>query len=105
MDLNPLHETTRALTASPAITRALIVDDDGAMARLLEECFRTRGMTTLIARSGDEALRAVHEMHPDIVLLDVALPGSANGLEVLAAIRERHLDTAVILTTGLGSEE
>jgi DNA-binding NtrC family response regulator len=41
---------------------------------------------------------------PDLVLPDVAMPRTS-GLDVLAAIRERELDMAVVLTTGLGSEE
>lgn len=86
------------------VSRALVVDDDQAMLGLLDECLKTRGLNTRTARTGDEALRVMRDWAPDFVLMDVLLPG-LSGLDVLAAVRHQRLDTAVILTTGVGSEE
>lgn len=72
--------------------------------RVLKTCLAARGLEVESARDGQEALVRLHHTSPDLVLLDVAMPRTS-GLDVLAAIRERELDMAVVLTTGLGSEE
>jgi serine phosphatase RsbU (regulator of sigma subunit) len=84
--------------------RVLLVDDDDAIARLLASVFTGRGMDIKRARSGPESLGLILQWHPDIVFLDVELPG-LSGLDVLAFVRQRQLDTAVVMMTGLGSEQ
>ena len=62
------------------------------------------GVEVRTAARGDEALDEVFRLLPDIVVLDVAMPGTT-GLDILARIRQARLDTAVIITTAYGSEE
>jgi DNA-binding NarL/FixJ family response regulator len=52
------------------------------------------------ARSGEEALELVEEHNPDLVLLDIRMPGMA-GLECLAALRARRPDTMVVVLSGV----
>jgi DNA-binding NtrC family response regulator len=83
-------------------TSLLIVDDDPAFRSALgSELERLRFSVTL-AGSGEEALSRLRSAEPDVVLLDLHLPG-ISGLETLKTIRERHPNTDVIVLTGHGS--
>ncbi len=83
---------------------ALVVDDDTVMQHLLEALLTAHGYNVSIATSGEEALSYLSLLSPDIILLDVLMPG-INGLEVLDFIRAEQRDSAVIMTTAFGSEE
>jgi sigma-B regulation protein RsbU (phosphoserine phosphatase) len=82
----------------------LVADDDEGIRNLLNHYLTEEGFNVETARSGREALARLREAPPDIVLLDVAMPGT-DGLDVLATVRERQLDTAVIICTAYGSEQ
>lgn len=84
--------------------RALVVDDDASINRLLQIRLRNRGFTVSSASNGDLAIEMIRAERPDLVLLDVALPGTG-GLEVLAWVRQQALDVAIIMTTAFGSEQ
>lgn len=84
--------------------RALVADDDGGVRDLLARFLTIEGVTVETAETGREALTRVREERPDIVLLDVAMPGRT-GLDVLTHIRELGLQTAVIITTAYGTED
>ncbi len=88
---------------APAL-RALVVDDDPTINRLLQLRLAGRGLSVQAAYSGEEALAQVSAEQPDIVFLDVSLPGMS-GLEVLEQVRASALDMAVIMTTAFGSEQ
>src|SRR5438067_4094647 len=75
----------------------LIVDDEPQIIEFLRMGFGYEGFNVCIARTGPEALQAVTAQHPDIVILDVMLPG-LNGLEVAQQIRKAH-DTCIIMLT------
>ncbi len=66
---------------APWMPRVLLVDDDPAMLRLLEVNFRLEGFETTTASHGEEAIAAIRQDPPDVVVLDVMLPG-IDGLEV-----------------------
>ncbi len=68
----------------------LIVDDDKATLRALDEDLRGRGCKTRLARSGGEALEAVRRKAPDLVLLDLKLP-DLDGYEVCRRIKEEQV--------------
>lgn len=81
----------------------LIVEDEFDIRELLQAYLENEGYTVLTAADGDEALERFHETAPDLVLLDILLPG-ADGFTVCRAIREVS-DLPVIMLTALGGEQ
>ena len=65
----------------------LVVDDLPQNVRLLEAVLSPRGFRVVTASSGQEALGALSKEHPDVVLLDILMPGM-DGYEVCRRIRE-----------------
>src|SRR5262245_18778156 len=66
--------------AEPQAT-ILVVDDEERNVRLMEALLLPRGYTVLTASNGEEALQQVHWQRPDLILLDVMMPG-LDGFEV-----------------------
>lgn len=79
--------------------RVLIVDDEPNIRRMLSSLLEAEGHSTRAAEDGAAALVALETEEPDVVLLDLALPG-ADGLTVLHTIRERWPDLPVIMMSG-----
>jgi DNA-binding response OmpR family regulator len=77
--------------------KVLIVEDDADLNRLMELDLKRHGYEVYTARDGREGLRLFHETRPNLVLLDVALPGM-NGLVVCQRIRELSNVPIVIMT-------
>lgn len=80
----------------------LIVEDEPAIADILEAYFRREGCRTLCAGDGEIAITHHRMISPDLVVLDVNLP-KKNGYEVLQAIRQ-SADTPVLMVTALGED-
>lgn len=78
--------------------KILVVDDESWVRTLLTDYFTEEGYSVRQASEAEQGLMVVRQSHPDIVLLDVGLPGS-NGLEVLKQIRQEDPRIAVILMT------
>ncbi len=85
--------------------KVLIVDDEANIVISLEFLMEQAGYEVAVARTGEEALEQVESFNPDVVLLDVMLPG-VNGFDILQHIRQhaRSQDTAVIMLTAKGRE-
>ena len=83
----------------------LIVDDETNIVISLEFLMQQAGYQVVIARSGEEALAQLSRLQPDVVLLDVMLPG-IDGFDVLQHIRQTpHLQSiAVIMLTAKGRD-
>ncbi|MDQ6649609.1 MAG: MtrAB system response regulator MtrA [Actinomycetota bacterium] len=77
--------------------KVLVVDDDAALAEMLGIVLRSEGFDTAAVGDGDAALAAFREARPDLVLLDLMLPGT-NGLDVCRAIRAESGVPIVMLT-------
>src|SRR3712207_6189305 len=77
----------------------LVVDDDALMRRSLAASLGQTGYSVEIAATGESAVQAVRRKAPDLVLLDVGLPGM-DGMETLRALRHHEPNLAVILVTG-----
>jgi len=75
----------------------LAVDDEVGILRLVKLELSAQGFRVVTASNGDEALKVAEETRPDIVLLDILMPG-ATGLEVMRAIRERWAVPVIFLT-------
>ncbi len=71
---------------TPEAKTLLVVDDDPVLRECLEEVLRHQGYRVLTAGDGEEGLRLVREQAPDLVILDVALPGM-DGFRVATLIK------------------
>jgi len=82
--------------------KVLLVDDEVEFASTLAERLALRGIQARTAYDGDEALRLIDEEVPQVVVLDLMMPG-VGGKEVLARIKKLYPRIQVILLTGHGS--
>lgn len=80
----------------------VIVDDDSKLTKLLETYFQKDGFITRIAHEGYEAMRLIKEMQPDIIILDLMLPG-IDGLEICRRVR-READIPILMLTARDEE-
>jgi two-component system OmpR family response regulator len=78
--------------------RILIIDDEQQFCSLTAMFLQERGYEVATASSGTEALVQLERFHPDVVLLDVVMPG-LSGLEILKLMRERAFPPRVIMIT------
>ena len=83
-------------------TKILLVDDDPTLISFLSEYLQNNEFTVLTAANGVEALRLVYRERPDLVVLDVMMPGM-DGWELTARLRELS-DFPIILLTAKSSE-
>lgn len=86
------------MSASAAPGRLLIVDDEEPVREVLGEYFSSQGYQVDTASSGTEALERVQRQRPDLVLLDVRMPG-LDGVEVLKKLREVDGRLPVVMIT------
>lgn len=82
----------------------LIIDDDYQIRASFEKLLTEEGHEVLTAASGETGLDVLHSVLPDLVLLDVRLPGMS-GLETFMAIREIEVKLPVIIMTAFGTTE
>jgi CheY-like chemotaxis protein len=83
----------------PAARRILIVDDDRRVREMLRDFLSTVGDEVATAASGTEAIDIVPRFQPDVVLVDMVMPGMS-GEEVLTALRRAGHTMPVILISG-----
>ncbi len=82
----------------------LIIDDEESIRRSVGAILRDEGFQVRAAGDGREAFEAIAKNHPDLILLDIAMPG-ADGLAVLEQLKELHETVPVIMMSGHGSVE
>ena len=82
----------------------LIVDDEQSIRRSVADILEDEGYRAEAADDGDAALRAIHAEPPDLVLLDIAMPGR-DGIEILEELRVARPDLPVVVMSGHGSIE
>lgn len=85
------------------MTRILVVEDQRDLALGLRANLEVEGYAVDVASTGEEALRIAGERKPDLVILDIMLPG-IDGYEVLAKLREMRLDAPVLMLTARAEE-
>ncbi|MFL6139610.1 MAG: response regulator transcription factor [Frankiaceae bacterium] len=92
-------------TGRPAEARLLVVDDEPTIVELLSASLRYAGFEVVTARNGAEALKAARELPPDLLVLDVMMPG-LDGFEVVRRLRAdgRHVPV-LFLTARDGTED
>jgi CheY-like chemotaxis protein len=98
----PAAKSLSAVTAR----RILVVDDNADAARMLSELLRSQGHEVLNVYGGVAALQAVDGFRPDVVMLDIGMPGMS-GFEVARALRARRLspEPLIVAVTGWGMLE
>src|SRR6478672_9249413 len=85
--------------------RVLVVDDEPKLARALKAILHGNGFEPVLAATGEEALELLDRQRPDLVLLDLVLPGM-DGLAVCRAIRrDRQLDLPIVILSAQGDED
>ena len=82
----------------------LIADDEVAVATIMREMLESAGYRARIVASGLEALAVAAQIEPDLVVLDLMMPGGS-GPETVAQFHERFPQTPVVLISGLSAEE
>jgi two-component system nitrogen regulation response regulator GlnG len=82
----------------------LIVDDDLSVATAFERFLKHEGHACSVASNADDAIRLAGERNPDLVMLDIRMPG-ADGLEVLPRLRALYPDTYVVMMTAYGTSQ
>lgn len=86
--------------------KILLIEDEPLLVSLYKETFEDKPYVLFVAETGNDGLEAVQNDRPDLILLDILLPG-INGFEVLRRLKEspKTKDIPVIVLTNLGSEE
>ena len=85
--------------------KILIVDDDATIQMELEEYLNQLGHTVVgIADTGEGAVEMTRETNPDLILMDINLPGEMDGISAAEKIKE-EMDVAVVFVTGFGDPE
>jgi len=82
----------------------LVIDDDPLVCDLLVQFLSLRGYRALGVKDGHSALRMVEDVPPDVVLLDMIMPG-LSGIDVLQTLREKDYPGGIIIMTGSHNEE
>ncbi|HEY6867796.1 MAG TPA: ATP-binding protein [Candidatus Eisenbacteria bacterium] len=84
------------------IARVLVVDDEPPVVEVFREFLAAQGYELTVAASGEEAVKAIPTLRPDIILTDINLPG-LSGLEVMRFAKSIDAEVAVIVVTGYAS--
>ena len=69
-------------------TKILIIDDESAIRDVLTASLQDEGFQVQFAHDGESGLKAIREVNPDIVFLDIWMPGKYDGIEVLTMARQ-----------------
>ncbi len=84
--------------------RVLLVDDEKDYVKAMAERMEMRDVSSRVALNGAEALRMVEDEAPDVMVLDLRMPG-IDGMEVLERVKREHPHVQVIILSGHGSEK
>ncbi len=91
-------------TEVPAVRRVMVVEDDNSFGELLRYQLKREGFEPFIIRTGEEALAKLAEIDPDVVLMDIMLPG-IDGCALLGEVHPLHKELPIVMMTAAGSVE
>lgn len=84
-------------------TRVLIVDDNEEVRKLILLILRSEGYELLEAFDGQSAIQQIQRHRPDLILLDVMMPGYPNGMELLRIVKKNKLmSTRIVMVSAKG---
>ena len=95
-----IENEIRVMTETPS--KVLLVDDEREFVQTLSERLRIRDVDAAIAYDGESALDLIKENEPDVMILDLKMPG-IDGYEVLKRVKKTNPHMEVIILTGQGS--
>jgi DNA-binding response OmpR family regulator len=81
--------------------RIMVVDDEENIRFLYKEELEDEGFTVELAKNGEEALEKIPDFKPDLITLDIKMPGM-NGIEVLKRVREKDRKLPIVLCSAYG---
>lgn len=84
--------------------KVLMVDDEEDFVKTLAERMKMRDLDSEVALNGEQALQIVDDQIPDVMVLDLKMPG-IEGMEVLRRVRKAYPQVQVVILTGHGSEK
>jgi DNA-binding response OmpR family regulator len=82
----------------------LIIEDNPAMIRALEDNFSLKGFRVIVARDGRAGLKAALADEADLIILDIMLP-EINGFEICSIVRDKKISTPIIMLTAKDGED
>ncbi|MFO7667596.1 MAG: response regulator [Desulfobacterales bacterium] len=84
--------------------KVMLVDDEEEFVTTLSERIQMRDFNSSVAYTGEQALQIVNDQVPDVMILDLKMPG-IDGMEVLRRVKKAYPKVQVIILTGHGSEK
>ncbi len=81
--------------------RILVVDDEETIRQLYQEELQDAGYDVEVAADGRQALQAVEQRRPDLMTIDIKMPGM-DGIELLRKVRSIHRDLPIIICSAYG---
>jgi two-component system response regulator CpxR len=88
----------------PLPSKVLLVDDEREFVQTLSDRLQMRDVGSAVVYDGEQALSAIEEEEPEVMVLDLKMPG-IDGVEVLRRVKTEHPNIEVIVLTGHGSAE
>ncbi|GAC1362509.1 MAG: response regulator transcription factor [Ktedonobacteraceae bacterium] len=85
--------------------RILVVDDEPPIQRILRRNLTVGGYEVLIAENGEQAIEMVRLHQPDLILLDICLPGKIDGVDVCVQVRQFARTTPIIMLSAVAEEK
>lgn len=87
--------------------KLLIVDDQTEIRELVRITLRSSDLTVIQADSGDKAVQVAGSEHPDLIIMDVDMPGTLNGFEAARALKSnpKTRDITIVMLTGKDRDE
>lgn len=87
--------------------RILIIEDEPALQQILKDAFEKEQFEVILASKGNQATIQTAKTHPDVIILDIMLPGGMNGFDLLEQFKsnQQTKDIPIIILTNIDSEE
>ncbi|MBI4388531.1 MAG: response regulator [Candidatus Omnitrophica bacterium] len=86
------------------MVKLLVVDDENEICEFLKSFFEERTYNVMVANSGEQALDVVKQEKPQVVLLDIKMPGM-DGIQTLREIKTKFPKTKVIMVTAIETRD